>query len=281
MEVFVEDLGHGPLVLRDSSTTNVKTIIPEELISAVHYIVGNQSVQTDQELRSQVILDIIHVSQAKQLVALRIVPRGEVIKVKAFLNGQDDVAEDTSHEGEVKIIHWVKDRNVVTLLSFNQRSRVLLVNKVCSLFFHSELYNSLDLLIPNLFSVNIEEVLNVLDAPLQAFDLVAEPLESLHKLDRHVSTGRPYLSVEDEALVEHGGQRLAEFLADTVNQDLFWLDLDHTHKHLVQDEHTLSQQGDLVSNLGKEVPLIVLSVLFEFLFRQLGLEFVHAYSKDA
>ena len=53
----------------------MQTVISKELVCAVHDVVGDQSVKTDQELCAQVVLDIVHMPQTEKLVALRIIPR--------------------------------------------------------------------------------------------------------------------------------------------------------------------------------------------------------------
>lgn len=120
MEILIEDLSHGSFALGDSSATNVESKISEELIDSVYDVVCDQAVKTDEEMSSQVVLHIVDMSQAEQLVTLRVVPGGEMIKIEALLDGGQDVTKDSAHKGKIIFIHWIEDWNIVTFLGLNQ-----------------------------------------------------------------------------------------------------------------------------------------------------------------
>ena len=120
MEILVEYLSHGSLALGDSSATDVESEISEELIDSVYDVICNQAVKTDKEMSSQVVLHIVDMSQPEQLVTLRVVPGGEMIKIEALLDGGQDVTKDSAHKGKIIFVHWIEDGNIVAFLSLNQ-----------------------------------------------------------------------------------------------------------------------------------------------------------------
>ena len=104
---------------------------------------------------------------------------------------------------------------------------VFLVHQRSRLFFDGIIDKSRQLLAPDLLSLDVEEVLNVLDTSLQAGEANAHHLEL--RFEVLLSTA------EDEAIVQHRCKLASELLADAVNEDLFRVDFDDAHECLVED----------------------------------------------
>ena len=92
---------------------------------------------------------------------MSIIPRRKMIEVETLRDSLENVTEDTAHKSEVGIIYWGKDWHIVVLLSFHHSSRVLLVDKIGSLFFNGKFDDTDHLFIPDLLTIDIKEVLNV------------------------------------------------------------------------------------------------------------------------
>ena len=176
-------------------------------------------------------------SQPEKLVSTCIVPGRQMFQVKTFGYGLQNVPQNTSHESEVCIINRSKYGNIVVLLSFHHVGWVLFVDQISSLFFDCKLNESHNLFVPYLLTVNVEEVLNVLDGPLEALDLISK----LHEFSEHLPAHIWLSLVKYETLMQHLCQCSSQLLPYTVNEYLLGLNLDDTHEYLVEHQHTLSE----------------------------------------
>jgi len=137
--------------------------------------------------------------------------------------------------------------------------------------------------------LHIQEVLNVLDAAFQTHE-VSLQLEELGLVNAEFAhrallgvvdaSASNLLFVEDEFIVEHRCHLLAQFLAQTVDQDLFRFNLGDTHEHLVQDKHALREHGDLVRPFCQLKAQFGLGLVAEQVFADSGFELVDVRAED-
>lgn len=93
-----------------------------------------------------------------------IVPGAHAVKVEALAYRVHDLSKNSAHESLVVHVYWAETRDLLLLL--NQLGGVLLVDQMLGLLFHSKQDDLGQLFVPNLLTVNVQEVLNILDCTL-------------------------------------------------------------------------------------------------------------------
>mmetsp|Transcript_7972 Transcript_7972/g.13375 ORF Transcript_7972/g.13375 Transcript_7972/m.13375 type:complete len:319 (-) Transcript_7972:113-1069(-) len=205
-----------------------------------------------------------------------VVPAAEAVEVEALAQAVVDVAEEAAHEGEVVGVDGNEGGDVELVLVV-EVGLVLLVDQVDGLLLDGEVDDASELLAPDLLPLDVEEVLDVLERAFEPRELVLEHLE-LGLEGLHVAHHR--LPREDEALVQHFGERLAQLLAQPVDQDLLGVDLDDAHERLVEDEHAFGEHRDLVGALGEDVAVLVAGEVLERLLEHLGLHLLDVHGEE-
>ena len=174
-----------------------------------------------QERYTQVVLHEVDVAQTEDLCSTGIIPGAHGVQVEALADGVENLAEYPAHEGLVIHVHSTETGDLQFL--FNQLCRVFLVDQMLGLFFNSEDDDLGQLLVPNLFTVHIQEVLNILDGSFESRDLSPQLREAVIQL-----LGRALL-LEYKVGVERFGKGTKHLAPQPVNQDLLGLDSDYTH----------------------------------------------------
>ena len=118
----------------------------------------------------------VNVSQAKYLRALLIVPAAQAIQVYALAQTVGDVSQESTHECEIVSIYRNECGHIV-LVRIVKVGLILLVDQSSKLFLYSIVDDPCQLFSPNLFSLNVEEVLNVLNRSLEASKFLTKHLE--------------------------------------------------------------------------------------------------------
>lgn len=204
-----------------------------------------------------------------------IIPSALRIKIETIANGIKDLPENPAHEGLVVYVDWPEPRNLLLLL--NQLSGLLLVNKRLCFFFNSKIDDLRQLFIPDLLTMNIQEILNILNGSLKTANLVSEFGELLIELLPRT------LLLEDEVGMESFSKGLEHFFSDSVNEDFLRLDSDDSHQNLVQAKHTFSEDSNFVRDFGEHESLVKIGVVLQMVFVYFGfklLDLVHQDDSD-
>jgi hypothetical protein len=228
----------------------------------------------------------VDVPQTEDLFAGKVVPGGLVVEVEAAVHLREDVPEHPAHEGLVLGVHGVELRSVTVVVNVG---RVLFVDKALGFLLDSVVDDVGELLAPDLLALDVQEVLDVLDASFEShkvgfkteeFSFVNAELAhgTLFRVV-HISCGLVRL-FENELLMEHRRHLLAQFLPEPVNQDLLRLDLRHAHQNLIQHQHPLSEHSDPVGPFSQLVPLLELASVSQCLLRDPGFKLINVFRKD-
>ena len=101
-------------------------------------------------------------AEAKSLLTLRIVPVAQLVQIDAPIHCVEYSGQQSTHESDIVLIHGFKSRDELSFICVDICC-VLFIHQLGSFFLDSELNDSLKLLPPDLLSLDIQEVLNVLN----------------------------------------------------------------------------------------------------------------------
>ena len=94
-----------------------------------------------------------------------------LLKVESAIHSSQGGCEKTTHECHIVLVDGLKLRNELSLVGIDV-GRVLLVDQLLSLLVDCKLDDSLKLLSPDLLTLDIQEVLDVLNRSLQSDKVV-------------------------------------------------------------------------------------------------------------
>mmetsp|Transcript_33856 Transcript_33856/g.77374 ORF Transcript_33856/g.77374 Transcript_33856/m.77374 type:complete len:255 (+) Transcript_33856:1034-1798(+) len=160
-------------------------------------------------------------------------------------------------EGHTLVIHrgkrWDGDGNVLvaTLPGVN-----FLLQESVALLLHVEVDDPAELFLPDLETINVDVVGNVLERPLEAIELLSKLLQLGLEIG-HLS------GAEQQNHVQSARNLVDQLLADTILEQLLRVDLDDSNERGLHGEDALCEHRHHVRGLGQSVPLVQLSVVFQ------------------
>ena len=154
-----------------------------------------------------------------------VIPMTHLIQVDALVHRGKHSSEKAAHECQISLVHGFKHWDELSLVGVDVGG-ILLVDKLGRFFLDGKLYDPLEFFSPDLFALDIQEVLDVLDgafetdkAALKSLKAVAEfsetSLSSLYLDSFGVELGLLFvclglgLFIENELLVQDLGQLTA------------------------------------------------------------------------
>lgn len=77
----------------DSTTSDHEPVVSEEQSQLRDDVVNEEFIEADEELGTQVLMQEVDESEAPDLSAILVVPRGQVVEVESFAHSSEDVSE--------------------------------------------------------------------------------------------------------------------------------------------------------------------------------------------
>jgi len=115
-QLLIMPLSFLSQLLRNCTTSNCESVVSLELLRLANQSVHDQAIKALKEGGAQVLVQEVDISQAKYLLAIRIVPTAETIQIHTFTKALSDVSQKSTHEGEVISVYWDESGDVVLVL---------------------------------------------------------------------------------------------------------------------------------------------------------------------
>ena len=172
-----------------------------------------------------------------------------LLKVESAIHSSQGGCEKTPHERHIMLVDRLKLRNELSLVGIDV-GRVLLVDELLGLLVDCKLNDSLELFSPDFLTLDIQEVLDVLDRSLQSDKVVFKLLKLLSELSKrslatlhfqsflvlfdlffigHDLSCLTGLRLKDELFVQDLCQLPAKLIPEAHNEHFLRIELDHTH----------------------------------------------------
>ena len=132
---------------------------------------------------SKILMQKDNKSEAECLFTLCVIPVTHLIKVDTFVHWVENCSEKTTHESQIMFVHRFERWNKLNIIWVNIGS-VLFIHKFRCLFLHCQVNYPLELFPPDLLSLDIQEILDILNRALETDKITLDFLKFVSKFTK-------------------------------------------------------------------------------------------------
>ena len=119
-------------------------------------------------------------TETECLLTLRIIPVTHLVKVDSLVHRVKNGGKKTTHKCQIMLINWLKLRDELNVIGVDIAC-IFLVDKFGGFLFNCQINDSLELFAPYLFTLNVQEVLDILDRTFKADKIALDLFEFFTK----------------------------------------------------------------------------------------------------